>query len=875
MKRGALCLLFLLVLFPTAAFADSLDSITPSSLFLFDTEQFVTLQGTNLFGSVDTHIVINGPAGIFTLSSSGGSHDPGTGIDTLFLAIPGEVMVQQGHYLVTVLANDGANVRSIGPNFFDVIPRQVPPQNPLIFVPENVFGEAASPSGANVFFDVSGFSFVDPTPPAINCGGHPSGSLFPLGTTTVTCTATDSFGAATASFPVIVTDTTPPILQVSDIISGSPVVTFSITATDNVDSSASLVVTCTPPSGSTFPAGTTLVQCHTQDSHANTGRASFKVTIIGGANAPVLTMPADILTEATSPAGAPVTFVVTATDNATITCTPASGSTFAPGLTSVSCSATSPGGTSTDSFKVTVVDTTRPILTVPADINTSATSANGAVVTFTVSAIDLVDGVLPVSCNFPSGSTFAIGTTNVFCSATDASGNFGFGSFTVTVSNDTTPPVLSLPANITAEATSAAGAVVTYVATATDAIDGPVAITCSPISGSTFPIGITTVQCSASDTHNNAALGSFIVTVRDTTPPALSLPANITAEATSASGAVVTYTATATDLVDGSRPVTCDHASGSTFPIGSTTVQCTATDTSGNTAHGSFSVLVRDTTPPALSLPANITAEATSASGAVVTYTATATDLVDGSRPVTCDHASGSTFPLGSTTVQCTAADAHSNTAHGSFLVTVRDTTPPVLSLPANITAEATSPNGAVVTYTATSTDLVDGSRPVTCDHASGSTFPLGSTTVQCTATDTHNNTAQGSFTVLVRDTTPPHIVSITASPNFIWPPNHKLVTVTITVIATDAVDNNPVSHIVSVRSNGDAGEDDHGGDDHGNGDDELQWKITGPLTVQLRADNDDHRVYTITIETTDFSGNKTQGTVKVAVANPHGHASH
>src|SRR5207248_8264840 len=64
------------------------------------------------------------------------------------------------------------------------------------------------------------------------------------------------------------------------------------------------------------------------------------------------------------------------------------------------------------------------------------------------------------------------------------------------------------------------------------------------------------------------------------------------------------------------------------------------------------------------------------------------------------------------------------------------DTTPPVLSLPANITAEATGPAGAVVTYSASATDVVDGSRPVTCTSAPGSTFAIGSTIVSCSASD-------------------------------------------------------------------------------------------------------------------------------------------
>jgi HYR domain len=117
--------------------------------------------------------------------------------------------------------------------------------------------------------------------------------------------------------------------------------------------------------------------------------------------------------------------------------------------------------------------------------------------------------------------------------------------------------------------------------------------------------------------------------------------------------------------------------------------------------------------------------------------------------------------------VTCTTTDAHHNTATGSFTVTVQDTTPPPQNTtppPQNttppplrwtcrgdITTQATSNSLANVTYTATATDLVDGSVPVSCSPASG-TFPVGTTTVTCTTTDAHHNTATGSFTVTVQE---------------------------------------------------------------------------------------------------------------------------
>src|SRR5205823_3577871 len=102
-------------------------------------------------------------------------------------------------------------------------------------------------------------------------------------------------------------------------------------------------------------------------------------------------------------------------------------------------------------------------------------------------------------------------------------------------------------------------------------------------------------------------------------------------------------------------------------------------DTSGNTATGSFSITVRDTTAPVVTVPADITAEATSAAGATVNYgVVKANDIVDGTVTPACSALSGQ-FPLGATTITCTAKDAHGNSAQASFTVTIRNTTAPAL----------------------------------------------------------------------------------------------------------------------------------------------------------------------------------------------------
>src|SRR5262249_50744650 len=112
---------------------------------------------------------------------------------------------------------------------------------------------------------------------------------------------------------------------------------------------------------------------------------------------------------------------------------------------------------------------------------------------------------------------------------------------------DATKPVIAAHGAVTAEATSAAGAIVTYTAPATlDHIDAAGAAPCARASGSQFALGSTPVTCSAADAAGNDAVSTtFTVAVSDTKPPVVDAHADVTAEATSASGAAVTYTAPA------------------------------------------------------------------------------------------------------------------------------------------------------------------------------------------------------------------------------------------------------------------------------------------------------------------------------------------
>ena len=397
---------------------------------------------------------------------------------------------------------------------------------------------------------------------------------------------------------------------------------------------------------------------------------------------PVLHLPGPFTVEATGAGGAAVTYTASADDDnpahPAVSCDKPSGATLPLGDTTVRCKATdAAGNTGTGQFTVSVVDTAGPVIDPVANITgVEATSGAGAAVSYQKpGAVDAVSGPTPVSCTPASGATFALGTTTVTCSAEDGHGNTSRRAFDVTV-RDTQAPVLAVPADITAEATSGHGAKVTYpAATAQDTVDGAVTPSCAPPSGSAFPLGATTVTCTAGDSSDNTVSQTFKVTVVDTTPPAIAPAAGVDAEATGPDGAVVRFaTPAAEDLVDGAGPVHCTPAAGGTFPVGATTVTCTATDAAGNTAGTTIRVTVRDTTAPSLVLPADMLVTATGADGAPVTFRPGATDVVDGSVPVTCTPASGSTLAIGTTEVSCSATDRAGNTARGSFQVTVRRT---------------------------------------------------------------------------------------------------------------------------------------------------------------------------------------------------------
>jgi hypothetical protein len=212
--------------------------------------------------------------------------------------------------------------------------------------------------------------------------------------------------------------------------------------------------------------------------------------------------------------------------------------------------------------------------------------------------------------------------------------------------------------------------------------------------------------------------------------------------------------ATVTDNCDMS--VTVTNNAPASFPKGTTTVTWTATDDDNNQTTCTQTVTVVDDDPPSITCPANIIVPAAAGScSAMVTYAAPAvSDNCPGVGAPACSPPSGSVFPKGTTTINCSVTDAAGNSKTCSFTISVVDTQAPTIVCPANIITNTVNAGDATVAVSFAAPVATDNCPGVSvaCVPPAGSSFAKGTTTVICTATDAANNATTCSFTVKVFD---------------------------------------------------------------------------------------------------------------------------
>jgi hypothetical protein len=429
------------------------------------------------------------------------------------------------------------------------------------------------------------------------------------------------------------------------------------------------------------------------------------------------------------------------------------------------------------------------------------------------------------------------------------------------------PPVAKC-ANVTVSAGAACNGAASINAGSFDPDAGDT-ITCTQTPASPYGLGANSVTLTCIDNHGAvSAPCTATVTVVDTTKPTIGCPADQLLQTTSTDGALLVFSTSPSDNC-GTTTVSCTEPSGSTAPLGPSVDTCTVTDGSGNTASCSFGVYA-NAPPDAVCIDTAVAADANCQGTASINNGSSDPD----NDLSTCTQSPAGPYPLGVDPVTLTCDDTHGASASCSANVTVSDTSPPSITCPDNQVVECTN-RGGVGSFAATVTDNCSLASEG-CVPASGATFSLGSTTDTCSATDGSGNPASCTFTVTVRDTLQPIVVT-KAQPTVLWPPDHKARTFDLSNCVTSvndqcygALDISKVGKITRVTS--DEPEDDKlvtSADGDGNTCNDIV--ITGNTSVSLlaeRAGKGDGRVYTVYFNVTDASGNVAASACKVVV--PH-----
>ncbi|MFM7767102.1 MAG: HYR domain-containing protein, partial [Bacteroidota bacterium] len=493
-------------------------------------------------------------------------------------------------------------------------------------------------------------------------------AAFPLGTTTVTWTVTDGSGnTATATQSVTVTDNVNPTITAPagknvTTNTGCTATGVSLGTPTTADNCSVASVTNNAPSA--FPLGTTTVTWTVTDGSGNTATATQTVTVSDNVN-PSITAPAAV--SANTNSGCTATGVSLGTPTTSDNCSVASVANNAPsafpvGTTTVTWTVTDgSGNTSTATQTVTVTDNVPPTA-VCQNITLNLNASGNASITASQVNNGSSDncGIASVTVSQTSFTCANVGANTVTLTVTDVNGNVSSCTATVTIVDNIAPTAVCQNISVYLNALGTASITASQINNGSSDNCGIASLSLSKTSFNCSNVGNNAVTLTVTDVNGNSSTCSATVTVTDNIAPAISCPANITANNTTGlCGAIINYTTPiGTDICGATTVQTAGLPSGSLFPVGTTVNTFTVTDPSGNQTSCSFSVSITDTQGPVFSnVPANF-----SACNPVSWIVPTVTDNCAGVQ-VTSSHVPGTAFPSGTTTVSYTATDVYGLTS--------------------------------------------------------------------------------------------------------------------------------------------------------------------------------------------------------------------
>ena len=582
---------------------------------------------------------------------------------------------------------------------------------------------------------------------------------------------TNNNAATTVTRMVTVTDTAAPdIIAPADITFEATGIMTPLDRSDyGIATSGDDNADITDDAPDAFPLGPTTITWTATDKSTNEMMDTQVVTVVDTTK-PDITAPGNIIKEATGPTTPVTVGLATAMDLVTasviITRTP-EGNEFAVGTHTITWKADDDNGNIiTAEQTVTITDTTAPVIALLGD--NPQTVEFGSVYTDPgATATDAVDDNDELTTQIAAISTVDTGTVGDYTityTVSDTATNAATPVIRMVTVTDTAAPTITAPADITLEATDTLTPLGrTHYGTATSGDDTADITDDAP---DAFPLGATTITWTATDKSNNEDRATQVVTVVDTTKPVIALLGD-NPQTVEFGTTYTELNATATDEVDDDIKLTArivaDASTVDVDLLGTYPVTYDVTDAEGNAADRvTRMVMVTDTVIPDITAPLAMTFEATDTLTPLSRSDYGTATSGDDTADITDDAPDA--FPLGDTTITWTATDPATNEMMATQVVTIVDTTPPVIALLGDNpqTVEFGS------TYTdpgATATDAVDDNDELTIQIAAASTVDTG-TVGDYTVTYTVSDTATNAATPVIRMVT----VTDTAAPDIIAP---------------------------------------------------------------------------------------------------------
>ena len=549
-----------------------------------------------------------------------------------------------------------------------------------------------------------------------------------------------------------------------------PANTGTATATDNCDTTPTITSSDVSVAG-VCPQERTITRTWVATDDCGNTTSCVQTIFVDDSVGPFISCPTNITIQCTASTLPANTGTATATDNCDATPTITSSDVSVAGgcpqertITRTWVATDDCGNTTSCVQTIIVDDSVAPAIVCPANTTIQCTASTLPANTGTATATDNCDATPTITSSDVSvaGTCPQERTITRTWVATDDCGNSSSCIQTIFV-DDSTPPAITCPPNLTIQCTSGTLPSITGTATATDNCDATSNITFSDVlSGGSCPqSGTITRTWVATDDCGNSSTCIQTIVSNDNTPPTITCPANLTIQCTASTMPASTGVATATDCDLTPTITSSDVITGGACPQERTITRTwVATDDCGNSSSCVQTIVVDDSLAPVISCPPNTTIQCTASTLPANTGTAIATDNCDGTPTITStDVITGGGCPQERTITRTwVATDDCGNSSSCVQTIIVDDSVAPSISCPASITIQCTASTLPANTGTATATDNCDATPTITSSDISvGGACPQERTITRTwVATDDCGNSSSCVQTIIVDDSLAP-----------------------------------------------------------------------------------------------------------------------